>query len=475
MNRWHIQRLPFRWRLFFSFLTVINLSVLTVALYGNLYPFNDIENAPIYLNRLYAAQLAPVFIASHSTSDRDGWEESQFLVERLVENRSQDILPDRPFGLTDLITLSEAFQYRRIVVFDLSGSIVADSSLSGEPLDSSSPLSVPMLDQNGAQIGSIIVESGFDAAYIAGIRRRGRRAVASLSIWAGLASSIVSIILSYRLTRPLKRLTEAAAALAERGETEEIPVTRFDEVGNLTVMFNDMAGRLKLQRQLRQQMVADIAHELRTPLSIMRLELSSVIDGFQNAETAYPAIESELRTLERLISDLNLLALSDAHELELEMRELDAVDFLVQATRQWEQPARQSDMSIELQLPPQEEILIQADERRLYQILNNLVTNAFRYASQGSKLTLSLEIGDDHAVQFKVRDFGPGIPEADVPHLFDRFYRVTGDQIAETGGSGLGLAIAKRLVELHHGRIWCESQMGEGTLFVVELSHGENL
>ena len=293
--------------------------------------------------------------------------------------------------------------------------------------------------------------------------------MSGVTLWAALASSIISVGLSYRLTRPLQKLSRAAATLAEAGNVEKIPVTRRDEVGELTVSFNEMVDRIQHQRQLRQQMVADIAHELRTPLSIIRLELSSVADGLQDPAVATVSMQQELDALEKLINDLNLLALADAQELKLDLRDVDAVDFLTQAVRQWEQPARQSGMPIHLMLPPREEILIQADEHRLYQILNNLVSNALRYASTSPRLEISLEANENRSVQFSVRDFGPGIPPEDIPHLFERFYRVTRHEAAKIGGSGLGLAIAKRLVDLHGGKIWCESRLGEETRFIVEL------
>lgn len=460
-----------RQRLFGSFLIVIALCLGLIITYTQLAPFGQIEDAPSFIGQQYAIQFAPIFGASYESTQN--WDQAKALAHLLVENRARDLISEGALGPLELIELRQAFLIERIVLLDSTGGVVADTLADPTSVKTLQPIMVPLIDERGIQIGSLIVVSGFNTDFLINLRKGARRAVSGVTLWAALASSIISIGLSYRLTRPLQKLSQAAATLAEAGDVEKIPVTRRDEVGELTVSFNEMVDRIQHQRQLRQQMVADIAHELRTPLSIIRLELSSVADGLQDPTVATVSMQQELDALEKLIGDLNLLALADAHELKLNLREVDAVDFLTQAVRQWEQPARQSSMLIELKLPPREEILMQADERRLYQILNNLVGNALRYASASPTLEISLAVKDGGSVQFSVRDFGPGIPPEDIPHLFDRFYRVTQHEGSKTGGSGLGLAIAKRLVDLHAGKIWCESRLGEGTLFVVEFKSYE--
>ncbi|MEM7799559.1 MAG: ATP-binding protein [Chloroflexota bacterium] len=469
MNRWGLQRLRLRSRIFLSFLIVIGLTLSLVVVYGNVAQYNEAENFPLFIGQLYGARFAPFFISSHETNGN--WNQADELVRLLVNNPAVDVLPEGERGPLGLIEFQFFFQIDRVVLFDRNGDILADSHPDQALGQDSVETMIPLVTQSGAQIGSLSVLSGFNDEFVDAFQRGSRRVVLTMTLWAALASSLVSLALSYRLTKPIQKLSEAATALAESGEAEMIPVTRNDEVGELTEIFNDMATRLKEQRHLRQQMTADIAHELRTPLSIMRLELNGIADGLQDPAAAVISLEQEINALERLIEDLNLLALTDAQELKLDLREVDAVDFLIQAKRVWDQPTEQHEMRIKLDLPIQEEVLIEADERRLYQILNNLVSNALRYASTSPTLEIGLHLPNHETVQFSVRDYGPGIPQEDIPHLFDRFYRVKGKRAADTVGTGLGLAIAKRLVELHNGRIWCESKLGEGSAFIIKLKH----
>ncbi|MEM9773679.1 MAG: HAMP domain-containing sensor histidine kinase [Chloroflexota bacterium] len=467
-----LQRIRLRHRLFLAFFIVIGLSQALVLTYAAFSSVNDIDNPAQLVSRRYAIEFAPVFSFSYRANE--DWGQAELLIDEMMKNSSREMLNDNDESFFEVINMPQPFRINRIILLDASGEIVVDSQRDPASAEALFPNAVPLLDEDGSQIGSLIIGSGFNADFILEIQQGSRQAFIGISLWATVISIILSLILSYRLSQPLRKLRQAAATLADSGEVEELPITRYDEIGELTAIFNEMSGRIQHQRHLRQQMVADIAHELRTPLSVMKIELSSLVDGLQDPANVTVSLQQEIDTLEKLIGDLNLLALADAQELKLDLREIDAADFLTQATRQWEQPAHQHGMTINLILPHNHEILIQGDERRLYQVLSNLVNNAFKYAADNPKLEISLVEVNDKTIQFRVRDFGSGIPPEDIPYLFDRFYRVKGNQVLEAGGSGLGLAISKRLVDLHGGRIWCESKLGEGSQFVVELSQGQN-
>jgi signal transduction histidine kinase len=212
-------------------------------------------------------------------------------------------------------------------------------------------------------------------------------------------------------------------------------------------------------------MMADIAHELRTPLSVMKLEIEGLTDGLQPPERAAEALQTEIVALEQLIEDLRLLSLAEAGGLDLHLAETKLRPLLTEIVTTWQNQARSQQITLRLAvaeaLPP-----VLADARRLGQVFHNLVSNALRYTPLGGTITLGGRV-EGVEVWLWLADSGPGLPAEVLPHLFERFYRADPSRSRETGGSGLGLAIARQLVLLHGGRIWAESE--QGAVFYVAL------
>jgi len=275
----------------------------------------------------------------------------------------------------------------------------------------------------------------------------------AIGISAGLAL-LASTWLFWGITRPLSKLRTATEAVAAGDLGARAPVKRRDEVGRVAEAFNDMADELERQVGLRKQMVADVAHELRTPLSVMRGNLEAMIDDLIPAsEDELDAVHQEVMRLSRLVEDLRLLSLADAGELRLEIQEVDAAELVETAVRRMGPSAEAKGVGLVGDIG-ESTGTIMGDEGKLQQVLANLIANALRYTPAGKKVTVSSQAVDQE-VWLAVTDQGPGVDPADLPNFFERFWK--GDRArvrsqASSSGSGLGLSIVRQIVELHGGR-----------------------
>ena len=287
-------------------------------------------------------------------------------------------------------------------------------------------------------------------------------------LWGGLIaigiSLILALVFSRTLTRRLGEISEATQAIA-RGDLElQVPVRSQDEVGRLAESFNQMSTELKRSQDLRRQMTADIAHELRTPLSIILGRAETLAEGMLSPSPQISqVIYEEARRLNRLVEDLRTLSLSDAGELTLELRPAGLQELLKKAVESHSQAAREKKINLELEGQPSLPE-VQIDPDRIMQVLDNLLSNALRYTPEGG--LIHLQAGSDHdRLTVSIQDSGPGIPMEDLPFVFDRFYRSEKARPRDKGGSGLGLAIARSLLRAHGGDISVSSQAGSGTTF----------
>jgi signal transduction histidine kinase len=279
---------------------------------------------------------------------------------------------------------------------------------------------------------------------------------------------LLAFLLSRTFTRPIRELTAATRAVSAGQLEHAVPVRSRDELGELAASFNRMNTELARSTGLRRQMTADIAHELRTPVSVILGHAEAVHDGVMapSLET-FEIIRDEAERLDSLIEDLRTLSRADAGELPIEFQQLSPAKLLEKVQAIHKQTAAQKNIAISLQaesdLPE-----ISADPGRMVQVLSNLVDNALLYTPDGGSVSLRAGVvGSD--LEFRVQDSGAGIAEDELERVFDRFYRSDPSRQRNEGGSGLGLAIAKSIVEKHGGRIWAESKPGEGTTIVVHL------
>lgn len=288
------------------------------------------------------------------------------------------------------------------------------------------------------------------------------------SLAATLVALVLGIVLARSLTDPLREMTLATEAMAQGELAQQIPVRSRDELGVLARSFNQMSSQLVRARDARRQMTADIAHELRTPLSVILGHAEALSDGvLPPVPETLDIIYDEARRLARLVEDLRTLSLSDAGELALYRDAVHPAEILERAAIAHGAEAAHRGVHLMTQVSP-EIPEVYADADRVAQVVDNLVTNALRYAPAGSTVEMTATLAGSK-VRFSVRDQGPGVAPEEQASIFDRFYRADRSRNRQAGGSGLGLAIARQLVQLHHGEIGVESALGQGATFWFTL------
>jgi signal transduction histidine kinase len=286
---------------------------------------------------------------------------------------------------------------------------------------------------------------------------------------AALVALIVGALLARSLTSPVRALTRAAQHMTAGELEQQVKIASKDELGQLAQAFNQMSNQLAEKDRLRQQMTADIAHELRTPLTVIAGYAESMKEGVLTpTEDRLALIHHEIEHLQRLVEDLRTLSRADAGELALNRQSLSPNELLKQVTATYNHQAMQKKINLTLNIDPNLPNIF-VDETRLTQVLGNLVSNAIRHTPEGGQISLSSYRYESGWLVLKVSDTGPGIAAKDLPHVFERFYRVDESRTDSDGGSGLGLAIAKAIVEAHGGRIAVESKIGIGTKFIIHL------
>lgn len=283
---------------------------------------------------------------------------------------------------------------------------------------------------------------------------------------AMVLATVIGIILSRMLTRPVRELTLATRAMAPGNLEQQVPVRTHDELGELAAAFNQMGRDLNRSISLRKQMTADIAHDLRTPLTVIKGYTEALRDGDLPAtQETFEVMYQESTLLSHLIEDLRTLSLADAGELTLNQRQVKVTDLLEPVQAAWLPQARKQGVEITINIADNVTDL-NVDAERLNRVLNNLVSNALRHTPAGGTITLWAK-QESGATLLGVSDTGSGIAEQDLPHIFERFYR--GDSSRSDGESGLGLPIARSLVEAHGGTITVDSALGKGTTFAIRL------
>ncbi|MEK4118596.1 ATP-binding protein [Paenibacillus sp. FSL W8-0919] len=288
---------------------------------------------------------------------------------------------------------------------------------------------------------------------------------------------LFSFWISGVLTLPLKKLIAAIERVAQGDLNAKVPVDTKDEYGKVAQTFNDMTFRLSEAEEARSRLVADVAHELRTPLSLMQLKLENYQQaGQQISPEMLLRIHDEVIRMSLLVDDLHVLSLAEAGRLSLHRKPLDLTVHLERIVDDVKFEAEENGIALSLYTISRP-ISVMVDPRRITQVFFNLLTNAIRYTPSGGEIMVKIEerVVDRNAyfVRVSVIDTGIGISEEALPRLFDRFYRVDEARSRHTGGTGLGLSIAHHFVKAHGGFIRVESEPEKGTTFSVYLPHGQ--
>ena len=364
----------------------------------------------------------------------------------------------------------------RIVVNDSAGEIVVDTHRRFGPLRREvtigSRLS-PILS-SGREVGSLVIAPS-DVTEFAPEPSFSRLASAmnrSL-LWTGLTAGIAGILLvslvSQRVLAPVRVLGGTVRRLGQGDLSQRVSSPGRDEIGELGRTFNTMAEDLESAERQRRSLMADVAHELRTPLSNIQGYLEAVRDNLLQPDIAtIETIYQEVLHLARLVEDLRLLALAESGTLQLN-REPDSLEDVLRRSVDAIRPrAEIRDVSVSLQIQP-DLPLLNLDRIRIAQVVSNLLENALIHTPEGGQVNVGAIVVDGIMARVTVADTGVGIPPEDLTEVFERFYRVDRSRARTTGGVGLGLTIAKQLVEAHGGTIYAESTLGHGSRFIFDL------
>lgn len=331
------------------------------------------------------------------------------------------------------------------------------------------------VEVDGQIVGSVLLDLPPEAAVPPPLSPEGNflarvnQAILLSALGATIIALALGVLLARAISRPVQELTEATQRVAQGELGHQVTVRGKDELGQLGASFNRMSADLATSNQLRRQMTADIAHELRTPLSVILGYTEALADGkLQGSPAIYDAMYGQSRLLGHLVDDLRTLSLADAGELILNQTVTPPGEPLERTAAAHAALADQRQIHLEVQiaedLPP-----IFVDRERLAQVLANLVANALRYTPEGGTITLAAAGGADKVI-LQVSDTGPGIEPEHLPLIFQRFYRAdVSRHTTDNGESGLGLAIAKSLVEAQGGTIEATSTVGEGATFAIVL------
>jgi signal transduction histidine kinase len=283
----------------------------------------------------------------------------------------------------------------------------------------------------------------------------------------------VGIISSRGLTSPLNKLAEAAKAIGSQDLSRRVEVRGSEEIRVVAQAFNEMAAALEKAETLRSNMLADVAHELRTPLSVIQGSLRAILDDVYELDKAEIArLYDQTRHLSRLVDDLRELAQAEANQLPLTVTTVDLVTLIEETASIYAPIVEAEGLALRLELEDRVPT-VQGDRARLAQCLQNLLNNAIHHTPRGGEITV--ELGRETAqkteqVQLCVRDTGRGIAAEHLPHILDRFYRADPARGRDTGGTGLGLAIVRAIVEAHGGKVTAASKgVGQGSTFTIQL------
>jgi len=444
-----------RLRLLVAFIIVIAVAIGTVSLFVSQSTKSEIQQYQQHTQEIRSARIE--YLLSRHYSQRGGWIDIQPFVEQMGTLYGQ-----------------------RIVLVDSSGVVVADSGEDflgrrPEPGWPGRPLSMipasPM-PPGASRLGTLYINPESVPEADSTSVQNLSSSINSFLLWGGLLAGGVALaftfVLSRRISAPIRVLTSAARRLGQGDYSQRVNFHGKDEVGELTRTFNSMADDLARAEQMRRNLVADAAHELRTPLSNIRGYLEAIHDGLlQPDASTLDSVYEEVLLLSKLVEDLQELSLADAGELQLVRQPEDIAVSIRSAVSAVRPQADAKGVSLTVDLPavpPPCNI----DSHRIGQVLRNLLDNAVAHTPKGGGITVSARESGNQ-VEVAVSDTGEGIPPQDLPNIFERFYRVDKSRARSTGGSGLGLTIAKRLVEAHGGKIEVQSEPGRGSRFTFTV------
>ncbi|MCJ7604481.1 MAG: ATP-binding protein [Dehalococcoidales bacterium] len=366
---------------------------------------------------------------------------------------------------------------RHIIITDAEGIVVAASNedLIGRRYEGDEPgtalsgtMGMGFGRMSTGSVGTLHILPGDAADINRAALEISYHTIGRFFLWGGAMAVAIALVLTFVLSRrilaPVRALTQAARRFGKGEFSRRVGYRGKGEMAELAQSFNSMAEDLEHTEHLRRNMVADIAHELRTPLSNLSGYLEAIGDGIvQPDDATIRSLSEEASSLSRLVDDLQELSLADTGSLKLVLQTADMAAIISETVTAIQAKAASRGLTVALDiadgLPP-----VTIDTHRIRQVLHNLLENAVIHTESGGSITVKAA-REDGFIKVSVTDTGEGIPADDMPRIFERFYRVDKSRTRATGGPGLGLTIAKRLVEAHGGSITVESVPGQGAAF----------
>ncbi len=458
-----------RFRLTATFLVIILavMVIISLFLYTTLERYH-INNLVEHLER--SGRLASEFLEGHLRGQID-----TIRLSSLAENISRQagarvlFIDEQSSVVGDSVRvgglINQTLEQRDVEVA-LNGEVSSSTAYSERIDHPIKQMAIPVKDEEGSVVGVIFLSTSLEDVY---------QTLADIRIFLFLATILAmavvgggSVLLARRFTTPLQELTAAARRMSEGKLDQHIEFQPNDEIGRLAEQFNIMAKRLDYYTSNLKKFAADVAHEVRTPLTTMSLLTKSLKDHDMDQKQQKEFIDDLDKELDRLVELVNdLLELSKLEKEEVEYEKV-AVNNLLQDIIS-ENRMRFSRAGLELSGNiPEHDLVVQAVPLQLRQVMSNLLDNAFNYTSSGGTVTVSL-YQEDSEVITAVCDDGEGIPEEDQAFIFERFFRVERARSREGGGTGLGLSIVSEIITQHNGRVWVESEEGKGSCFYFAL------
>lgn len=432
-----------------AFGIVVFLTVLMVLIVAAGVVARNTGDNPLY--RAPAATILETYYLGHGN-----WQGVESVLEERTNTSIRSLRPD----------------WQRTILLDADGRVVLDHGSSDSPLvgkiftPQSSEIVIPLLINN-VLVGTLVMDQGTIARPFQLIFTLvGPTAI--ISILLGILTLIIGLLLMRRFINPLSEVIAAAQAVSQGDLTARVPVqARNDDLSALSDHFNRMAEELERSDKQRRNLLADIAHELRTPITILRGRLEGILDGVYQADEANiaPALE-ETYLLERLVEDLRLLALAEANQLRFELKPVNLAELGETILGLFSAQAGEKNVRLNIEAQPNLPTVM-VDPQRFQQVVGNLIDNALRYTPSGSSIDLAIW-RNNGTVELTVADEGPGIPDNELEHVFDRFWRGEKSRARATGGAGLGLSIARQLVEAQGGKISARNRKPRG--FEVQIT-----
>lgn len=341
----------------------------------------------------------------------------------------------------------------RTMLLDANKQLVIGGRKNLEDIDSRD-MKLKALEYEGETVGYLAIEPMAelsDAGDILYVEKQ-TRIFGIIALATLLVSVLLAIPLIQHLLVPVKAMILGAEKLSSGDYNVRIPVTSRDELARLSEHFNNLATTLKRNEKSRRRYMADVSHDLRTPLSILLGEIEAIQDGVRDVESTLPVLHSEVAHLNRLVGDLYELSLSDIGALSYRKQTIDPVITLEQAVERYAPRMADRGISLSSTLPEEGTLAVNADPNRLQQLFTNLLENSLRYTDPGGRVEVVMR-RSKRELKVDIRDSVPGVPEEALPKLFARLYRMETSRNRDKGGSGLGLAICWNIVEAHGGRI----------------------